>query len=92
MGASIRASGKPGAKAGKSPLRGVMADDRIARLELLVDELIKDRHEDEKIKACARAAGLSYLSDHVVLMERVLLELEGARENVGVDQNAGGTV
>jgi hypothetical protein len=61
-----------------STVRG-LSSDRIAQLESLVDELVKDRPEEERIRHCVKAAGLKYDSNHVALMEQVLIALEGAR-------------
>lgn len=53
---------------------------RIAQLETLVDELIKESPQEARIRSYMKAAGLPYSSDPIVRMNCVLEALDGARE------------
>jgi hypothetical protein len=55
------------------------AKPKIEKLELLVDELVKETPEERKIRGYMKSAGLSYSDDPVERMNRVFAELEKLR-------------
>lgn len=55
------------------------SDSRIAQLEILVDELIKDCPQETRIRSYMKAAGLPYSSDPIIRMNCVLEALNGAK-------------
>lgn len=52
---------------------------RIAQLENLVDELIKESPQEARIRSYMKAAGLPYSSDPIDRMNCVLQALDGAK-------------
>ncbi|HVK62744.1 MAG TPA: hypothetical protein VM432_14400 [Bdellovibrionales bacterium] len=55
--------------------------DQLHHLEDLVEELIKDKPQDDLVRAYMRAAGLKYTADPVERMKIVFAELEKVRVN-----------
>ncbi len=56
------------------------ADKRIAQLEILVDELVKDMPTESRVRTCMEAVGLKYVIDPIARMNIVLSELECVRD------------
>ncbi len=52
---------------------------QLQRLEILVDELIKDAPREEKIRESMEAAGLDYTADPIARMTCVLAALDDIR-------------
>lgn len=59
---------------------------RLDHLEELVEELIKTKPEPQLVKVHMKAAGLTYSSDPVECMNKVLAALETARSPKGNDR------
>jgi hypothetical protein len=55
------------------------ATAKIEKLELLVDELVKEAPEEQKIRGYMKSAGLTYVEDPVERMNRVFAALERLR-------------
>jgi len=53
--------------------------ERLARLECLVDELVKDSPQETRIKSYMKAAGLPYNTDPIDRMNCVLEALDDAK-------------
>lgn len=53
--------------------------ERLARLECLVDELVKDSPREARIKSYMKAAGLPYSADPIDRMNCVLEALDDAK-------------
>ena len=54
-------------------------------LEALIDELIKDKPSEPKVKQCMEAAGLSYTTDSVHRMSLVLAKMDHLKDATGKD-------
>lgn len=61
-----------------------LVDERIAQLEILVDELIKESPQETRIRTCMKAVGLEYSADPITRMEHVLRLLEGAKGQIKI--------
>lgn len=72
--------------------KGSESDSPLIYLELLVDELIKDRPEEGRVKNHMLAAGLSYSKDPVERMNLVLETLQRARANKLKSRRSKGTL
>jgi CO dehydrogenase/acetyl-CoA synthase delta subunit len=59
----------------------VKTSERMTQLESLVDELIKESPQEDRVRTCMLGAGLEYSSDPIERMENVLSALEGERQN-----------
>lgn len=59
-----------------------LSNGRIAQLEVLVDEMIKDSPHENRIRGYMKAVGLAYDADPIVRMSSVLEALEGARREI----------
>jgi hypothetical protein len=53
---------------------------RLAKLEELVDEMIKDVPIESRVRACMKAVGVSYSTDPIERMKTVLSALEFERQ------------
>ncbi len=51
------------------------------QLEELVDELMKQKPQEERIKAYMKNVGLEYISDPIMRLGSVLQALEGKKAN-----------
>lgn len=49
-------------------------------LEALIDELLKDKPSETKVRSCMEAAGLNYTTDSVQRMSLVLAEMDLLKE------------
>ena len=63
--------------AGRKP--NETSDLRLGYLEALVDELIKDRPNEDRVKHCMLAAGLRYSKDSIERLSNVLEEIENVK-------------
>lgn len=54
-------------------------DTKLAKLEILVDELIKETPHETRIRTYMKAAGLPYQADPIMRMNSVLEALDGVR-------------
>ena len=55
--------------------------EQIQALEVLVDELVKDRVSEKRIQDLMEKVGLEFTSDPIERMNRVLLRLHEGRES-----------
>jgi hypothetical protein len=49
-------------------------------LEALIDELLKDKPSETRVRSCMKAAGLQYTTDSVQRMSLVLAEMDLLKE------------
>ena len=62
---------------------GADLGSRLDHLEELVDELIKDKPQEQIVKIHMKAAGLVYSADPLDCMNQVLTAIESARTGEG---------
>lgn len=65
-------------KSNKTRVPFFSSDERITRLEILVDELIKEKPQESRVRSYMKAAGLPYVEDPIERMNSVLTALNGA--------------